>query len=326
MNITGKFVCLFSIFLIATILVFSNFNYAFSSHSTLSVDITDDGFSPKILHIGLNDKVIWKNTSSEKQMIVPHPNHVRSGGFTLEPDEELSHVFNSKWAFYYFSLKNPEMRGVIVIDDAEFKNLDSEDISTFQDGLVFSENVVYSSPHAIDDINCAKNDDCLIPSTIRIEVGETVHWKHYSPGTWSKYGGWVEPSFGFEVPKLPLGRSSHTFTEAGVYHYFYQLAPYITGTVIVENPHPVTPETISIPDKFRDIVIGWHYKERPELDFFFIVRYLANNGIIEISETGNQKIPSWFEITAVWWSEEKISDKEFIYSIKNLVDRGIIQF
>ena len=299
---------------------------AFASHSSLSVDITDLEFSPQILHVSVNDKVTWENISSEKQMIAPHPSHLRSVGFTLEQDEELSHIFKAEGVFYYFSLKNPQMRGAVVVGNVDYKNLDSEDIPAFKDGLIFSKNVVYSSPHANNDINCGKNDDCLIPSTIRIEVGETVHWKHYSSGTWYQYGGGGEPSFGFKVPVLPLGRSTHTFTEEGIYHYYYQASPWIRGTVIVGNPPPPTPETLTIPDKFQDVVMGWHFEERPESDFFFVVRYLANHGLITNTETGNQKLPAWFENIAVWWAEGKISDKDFINCIINLVERGIIQF
>jgi len=38
----------------------------------------------------------------------------------------------------------------------------------------------------------------------------------------------------------------------------------------------------------------------------------------------NWNIPSWIKNNALWWSEEKISDDEFLRAIENLVAREII--
>jgi hypothetical protein len=38
----------------------------------------------------------------------------------------------------------------------------------------------------------------------------------------------------------------------------------------------------------------------------------------------NWKLPPWIKITASWWSEDKISDDDFLNMIKNLVKRKII--
>jgi len=36
-------------------------------------------------------------------------------------------------------------------------------------------------------------------------------------------------------------------------------------------------------------------------------------------------IPSWFKNNVKWWNEDKLSDKEIIKTIENLVEREIIK-
>jgi len=44
----------------------------------------------------------------------------------------------------------------------------------------------------------------------------------------------------------------------------------------------------------------------------------------EVIAQSNWKLPSWIKITAGWWSEDKISDDDFLNLIENLVQRKII--
>ena len=39
----------------------------------------------------------------------------------------------------------------------------------------------------------------------------------------------------------------------------------------------------------------------------------------------DMKIPSWVKHTAGWWSEDRISDKDYTTSIQYLIDHGIIK-
>ena len=44
----------------------------------------------------------------------------------------------------------------------------------------------------------------------------------------------------------------------------------------------------------------------------------------EMTAKSNWKLPPWIKTTAGWWSEDKISDDDFLNMIENLVKRKII--
>jgi len=57
---------------------------------------------------------------------------------------------------------------------------------------------------------------------------------------------------------------------------------------------------------------------------------LIENGLIKIpylpEETKQEtKIPDWIRINAKWWSDDQISDDEFINGIQYLIGNGFIK-
>ena len=67
----------------------------------------------------------------------------------------------------------------------------------------------------------------------------------------------------------------------------------------------------------------------PDSEFLKGVHYLFEKGIIvvtskEVVSTSSWKLPPWIKTTAGWWSEDKISDDDFLNMIENLVKRKII--
>ena len=47
--------------------------------------------------------------------------------------------------------------------------------------------------------------------------------------------------------------------------------------------------------------------------------------VIESCEISDADIPEWVKNNAAWWSEDIISEKEFLSGIEYLVNNGIIQ-
>jgi len=90
-----------------------------------------------------------------------------------------------------------------------------------------------------------------------------------------------------------------------------------------------------IPDWVRNNVKGYGYgqldnNEQLETYFLLGLEYLVENGVLMISdlpeETKNQeyKIPDWVKNNALWWSENKISDEEFLNGMQYLIENQII--
>jgi hypothetical protein len=66
--------------------------------------------------------------------------------------------------------------------------------------------------------------------------------------------------------------------------------------------------------------------------FSFFIPHFIERGIIDVpyDENGEafyvvSKIPNWFRTTAGWWSEEKISDEEFLNALQYVVKNEIIK-
>ncbi len=83
---------------------------------------------------------------------------------------------------------------------------------------------------------------------------------------------------------------------------------------------------------------GWWAEEKID-DFTFAqgIGFLIKNKIIQINDLPTTPdgeiaiendivIPSWIKNNAGWWAEDKISDSDFLYGIKFLVENNIIQF
>ena len=103
---------------------------------------------------------------------------------------------------------------------------------------------------------------------------------------------------------------------------------------------------LTIPNAFADDVIPSWIKNNADWwavdkidDFTFAqgIGFLIKNQIIQISDLPttpdgdiiieeNMVIPSWIKNNAGWWADDDISDSDFLYGIKFLVETNIIQF
>jgi len=79
--------------------------------------------------------------------------------------------------------------------------------------------------------------DCFIPSTVTIEVGETVTWENNDTAAHTASGG--NPTDGLTGPWdssliMAGGSFSYTADTAGTFDYFCMVHPWMEGTLIVE--------------------------------------------------------------------------------------------
>jgi hypothetical protein len=59
---------------------------------------------------------------------------------------------------------------------------------------------------------------------------------------------------------------------------------------------------------------------------FSVIPYDFKSNLKRVYENGNQVgLPVWFKKTVIWWLEDKITDDEFVTSVKYLRDMGLIQ-
>jgi hypothetical protein len=104
-------------------------------------------------------------------------------------------------------------------------------------------------------------------------------------------------------------------------------------TPSIEEPSPETESSSEkVPLWIKNNAGWWAEKQIKDSDFILGIQYLIEEDVIEIpsiSEQTSQKagdsVPEWVRNNADWWSEDLISEKEFLDAIKYLVNEGIIQ-
>ena len=134
------------------------------------------------------------------------------------------------------------------------------------------------------------------------------------------------------------------------YIVFFVFAFFLVGALAIPQSFAQDPD--AIPDAgqraqaFADDVIppwiknnaGWWADDKID-DFTFAqgIAYLIKNKIIQINDLPttpdgkiiieqNITIPSWIKNNADWWASNNISDSDFLYGIKYLVETNIIEF
>jgi len=106
----------------------------------------------------------------------------------------------------------------------------------------------------------------------------------------------------------------------------------------VSTPEPSTPTStkdvkkLEIPNWIRNTAKWFGEGAIGESDFTSALQYMIKNGIMKIpnlpdhsTNLSEYKVPDWIKNNALWWSEGKISDDDFVKGLHFLVDKGIIK-
>ena len=83
---------------------------------------------------------------------------------------------------------------------------------------------------------CEESNSCLVPNPVTVNVGETVRWNNDDTAAHTITSGTVSPGPDgiFDSGLIPPGgQFDHTFASRGVFNYFDQVHPWITGQAVV---------------------------------------------------------------------------------------------
>jgi plastocyanin len=210
---------------------------------------------------------------------------------------------------------------------------------------------------------CEETNECFIPHTVTIGVGETVTWENTDNAAHTATSG--TPTDGgdgiWDSSLMMVGGSfTQTFDEAGTYPYFCMVHPWMQGTVIVggsaSEPADTVPPQVLVPD---DIVIETENQNGATANFNpraidnidELITPSCNHlsgsvfpiGTTEITCTatdsaGNTNsnsfnviiefsgilIPDWVKDVAGWWHEGEINDASFLEGIAYLIEHDVL--
>ena len=124
----------------------------------------------------------------------------------------------------------------------------------------FADATVTNAPGSATP-GCEETDECFIPSTVTIGVGETVTWENTDNAAHTATSG--HPTDGpdgvWDTSLIMVnGSFSITLDEAGTYPYFCMVHPWMIGTVIVGDSGSSSPQADTVPPQVLvpdDIVI-----------------------------------------------------------------------
>ena len=100
----------------------------------------------------------------------------------------------------------------------------------------FADATVTNAPGSATP-GCEETNNCFIPSTVTVSVGETVTWENTDNAAHTATSGSSTdgPDGVFDSSLMMVnGSFSHTFDTAGTYDYMCMVHPWMAGTVIVE--------------------------------------------------------------------------------------------
>ncbi len=93
-------------------------------------------------------------------------------------------------------------------------------------------------------------------------------------------------------------------------------------------------DPVSIPDWIKNNAELWAIGQIDDSAFVTGIKFMIENNIIMISSVSsapssssdvlNDQIPNWVKNSAYWWSQDLISEDEFVESLKFLIRQGIM--
>ena len=113
---------------------------------------------------------------------------------------------------------------------------------------VFASNheVIIQNAPGSSTPGCEQTNDCFIPSTANIAVGNVVTWENNDNAAHTSTSGDSAdgPSGVWDSSLIMAGGSfSNTFEEAGIYPYFCMVHPWMAGVVNVTGQGGAVPDT-----------------------------------------------------------------------------------
>ena len=114
---------------------------------------------------------------------------------------------------------------------------------------------------------------------------------------------------------------------------FFVFAFFLIGVLTI----PTSLAQDAVPSWIKNNAGWWAENKIDDFTFAQGIGFLIKNKIIQIHDLPTTSdgeivierdiiIPSWIKNNAGWWTDDKISDSDFLYGIKYLVENNIIKF
>ena len=123
----------------------------------------------------------------------------------------------------------------------------------------------------------------------------------------------------------------------GTYTIFAQYRDKKSSEISLDIQYEGEEDHSKIPQWIKNSVKWWAEDKINEMDFILGIQDLIRKGILNPPTLENQtvdeyeenkplsvKIPKYVKQTSLWWTEDKISDQEFVDSMQYLIKKGYL--
>jgi hypothetical protein len=123
----------------------------------------------------------------------------------------------------------------------------------------------------------------------------------------------------------------------GTYTIFAQYRDKKSSEISLDIQYEGEEDRSKIPQWVKNSVKWWAEDKINEMDFILGIQDLIRKGILNPPTLENQtvdeyeenkplsvKIPKYVKQTSLWWTEDKISDQEFVDSMQYLIKKGYL--
>lgn len=241
-------------------------------------------FDPYNAQVNMGEIVLWFNHDATFHTVTSgNRDSGPDGTFddTIQAEGTFSFKFDKPGSYNYFCKIHPWMTGLVTVAGASSQPTQLV-IAPPPNGT----SILISSGSSSSA--CAQTNSCFTPNKFSANSGDMVTWYNqdtvvHTVASGDPHSG---PDHKFVSQLIAPGKTFSLKTaNAGVYDYYCQVHPWMTGELIVNE--------------------------------------IANNQpVLETSQ--HTTIPSWVRHVFTWWEQGQVTDDQLLSAIKFLVQSGIM--
>lgn len=215
---------------------------------------TNECYLPPSVEIFVGHLVVWENKDTAAHTVTSgNPSqgpdgNFDSGLFMSGVNFEVS--FDNTGTYPYFCMVHPWMLGEVIVNELEETPVTEPETEVIveeeppeEESLPETETVVeqavilVSVPQGTSVPGCENSNECFLPASITIKVGDTVSWTNDDTAAHTVTSGVPSPGPDgvFDSSLFMAGTTfEHAFVLPGSFEYFCMVHPWMQGQIIVE--------------------------------------------------------------------------------------------
>ncbi len=212
---------------------------------------TDECWLPSVVTVDVGGEVTWSNDDTAAHTVTSGtpadgPNGIFDSSLFMA-GQTYSVTFDEDATYDYFCMVHPWMAGTVIVGEGGPVTPIPTPTPPRPTPIptptpVDTTDVIASRGSSVP--GCEETSECFIPSTVKVNLGDTVNWFNRDFAAHTVTSGTTAdgPNGIFDSSLFMAGTTfSHTFDEEGTFDYFCMVHPWMSGIVVVGEGGPIPP-------------------------------------------------------------------------------------